>query len=292
MIEIVDTHQHLWDPSRHAYGWCAGIDVLNRGFVYEDYLRAAGDLPEGFRIVQSVHVEAAPDEADVERETDWILSLARAPASLIAGVVAGCRPERPDFGSQLERMLANPEVKGARRVLHTEPDALSTSAAFRDALRQLGATRLSFDLCVRADQLATAIDLVRAVPSVRFILDHCGVPDVKGGALDPWRDQVRALASCENVIACKISGLVAYADPAKDLLEQVRPFVDHALAAFGVDRVMFGTDWPVCLLSCPMARWVSIADALTRPLGESGQRSFFADNARRVYRLATPDRAE
>lgn len=287
MVEIVDTHQHLWDLARHAHSWCGGIPRLNRSFVEEDYRKAAAGVPDGFRIVQTVHVEAAPDEPDVERETDWLLSLARSPESHIAGLVAGCRPERPDFDRQLERLAALPEVKGLRRVLHTEPDALSRQTPFRDAVRKIGSTRLVFDLCVRADQLPIGLELVRGCPDTRFVLDHCGVPDIKGGALEPWRSDLNDLAACPNVVACKISGLVAYADPSLELLAQVRPFVDHALASFGPDRVLFGGDWPVCLLSCALSDWVRLLDELTRSYSEADRSALFASNARRVYGLGS-----
>lgn len=281
VVEIVDTHQHLWDLSRYGYSWCAGIPVLNRSFTMPDYLAATA----GLRVTQSVHVEADVDEKDMEAETRWLLSLVRDASNPLSGLVIQARPEQASFGSYLDRFAGERAIKGVRRVLHTQPDELSREARFRENVRVLASRSLTFDLCVLAKQIPVAIELVRACPGVQFIFDHCGVPDVKGQALDPWREHVSQLAREPNVIACKISGLVAYADATKDLAAQVNPFVDHAVACFGHDRVMFGSDWPVCLLSCPLATWVSVIDGLTSSWSEADRVKLFSANAKRVYRI-------
>lgn len=284
-VDIIDTHFHLWDVSRHTYSWCAGVPALNRSFGYSDYLQAVSELPAGFQLVKSVHVEAAPDEKDVENETGWILSLARLPGSLISGIVAGCRPERSDFARRLEALTSIAEVKGLRRVLESEKDELSTTSAFRESISRIGNTRLSFDLCIHSNQLPIAIECVRACPNVRFILDHCGTPDIKDNAIHPWSENLRTLSEFENVVACKLSGLVAYADPSRDLAAQVGPFVHHTIECFGTQRVMFGSDWPVSLLTCSLATWVNLLSELTFSLSHVDRTKLFAGNARRIYQL-------
>src|SRR6266436_1788713 len=124
----------------------------------------------------------------------------------------------------------------------------------------------------------------RVVPDVTFILDHCGVPRVKEKILDPWRSDLREIANFPNVL-CKISGLIAYADPHHWTAEDLRPYVDHAIECFGWDRVMFGSDWPVCTLSASYRQWVDALVSLTRSAGEANQKKLFHDNAIRVYRL-------
>ena len=118
----------------------------------------------------------------------------------------------------------------------------------------------------------------------RFILDHCGVPDVKGQAQHPWREHIRELSKFPNV-ACKVSGLVAYADPATWEAEDLRPFVDHVIESFGWDRVMFGSDWPVCNLTASYTKWFETLLVLTDSAGEANQRKLFRENAIRIYRL-------
>lgn len=285
-IDIIDTHQHLWDQSLHRLSWTKSVPPLDRSFVYADYLAAAGELPAAVKLLGTVHVETDPDDADVDAATDWIQSLASTPGSLIKGIVAGSRPEHADFDSRVDRLRATcPNLRGLRRVLHTQSDDFSSDATFRQNVGRVGSLGLTFDLCVLAKQLPAGIELVKACPGTPFVLDHCGVPDVKGQSLDSWRQHIRELATLPNVVACKISGLVAYAYASKDLAEQCRPFVDHVAESFGHDRLIFGSDWPVCLLSCSYAKWVEVALQLTHDWNPGDRLAFFADNARRVYRL-------
>lgn len=281
MLEIVDTHQHLWDLSRHGYTWCAGIPLLNRTFAMADYL----DASRGLNVLQSVHVEADVDEKDMAAETNWLLGLARDPANPLSALVIKALPEREDFEAYLDQFSGSIEIKGVRRVLHTQDDALSTTLVFRDNVRSLAQRGLTFDLCVLGRQLPLAIELVRACPEVSFILDHAGVPDIKGNAFDAWSASLRALAALPNVVGCKLSGLVAYADPSRDLAAQLKPYVDHAVERFGASRLMFGSDWPVCLLAASFEEWVNLARELTASLSENERAAIFAGNARRIYRL-------
>jgi len=165
-MDIVDSHQHLWDLTRHRYSWCEELPQLNRSFAMTDYLTAAANLPAGARIVQSVHVEADVDEAFMDAETRWILSLADAPGSTLAGIVASCRPERParEFRAALDPFAGHAKLKGVRRVLHTQADDLSRSAVFVENVRALAEYGLTFDLCVPARQLPAGLELVRACP--------------------------------------------------------------------------------------------------------------------------------
>src|SRR5262249_42735116 len=151
--------------------------------------------------------------------------------------------------------VGHPKLKGIRRVLHTQPDEVGKGKTFVQNVAALAGYRLSFDICVLARQLPIAIALVSQCPDTQFILDHCGVPRVKERELDPWRAHVAEIASASNV-SCKISGLVAYADRETWNTEDLRPFVEHVIEVFGWDRVLFGSDWPVCTLSASYVQWV------------------------------------
>jgi predicted TIM-barrel fold metal-dependent hydrolase len=175
-------------------------------------------------------------------------------------------------------------VKGIRRILHTGPDEVGRGKVFIENVARLEEYGLSFDICVLARQLPVAINLASKCPDVAFILDHCGVPDVKGQAQLPWREHLQELSKFPNV-ACKVSGLVAYADPANWKAEDLRPFVDHVIESFGWDRVMFGSDWPVCNLTASYTKWFETLLALTDSAGEANQRKLFRENAIRIYRL-------
>jgi predicted TIM-barrel fold metal-dependent hydrolase len=162
---------------------------------------------------------------------------------------------------------------------------LSKSPLFISNIRELPKLKLTFDLCVLERQLPLAVELVRACPDTQFILDHCGVPDVKSQKLDPWREQISMLASCHNLVACKISGLVAYADATTWTPQTLKPYVEHAIEAFGWDRVIFGSDWPVCTLTTSLSSWVGALQELVSYASVEEQTKLFSANAMRVYRI-------
>ena len=279
-MQIVDTHQHLWDKDLFHYSWLDTIPQLNRSFRMADYLTAT----KGLDVVKSLHLEADVDEPYMLDETRHLLGLADQPDNPLEGIVACGRPENEDFKSYLDAIGGHATLKGIRRVLHTQPDGVGQGVTFLKNVAALPDYGLSFDICVLARQLPIAIKLISSCPDVIFILDHCGVPQVKERNLDPWRSHITEIAKFPNV-SCKISGLVAYADPQNWTAEDLRPFIDHAIGSFGWDRVMFGSDWPVCTLSASYRQWVEALQAITQGAGEVNQRKLFHDNAVRVYGL-------
>src|SRR5262249_40980635 len=222
------------------------------------------------------------------------LSLARGDDNPIAGVVAVARPEYDGFHEYIDRIAGQRLLKGLRRILHTEPDDLSTTTTFVENVRSLEDYGLTFDICVLARQLPLAINLVKQCPNVDFILDHCGNPNLRSdageGELDEWLERLREIAGLPNVV-CKISGTVANPDlpgpasPARWTAETLRPAVEGVIACFGWDRVMFGSDWPVCTLAASFKQWVEALSLLTQDAGAENQRKLFYENALRVYRL-------
>jgi len=277
-MHLVDTHLHLWDLDRIPCSWCAGIPALNRSFSLPDYLAASAGTP----ITKTVFMECDVDDPHQLAEAQSIQSLANT-HPLIAGIVASGRPEETDFPAHLERLAALPKLRGLRRVLHVVPDALSQQTLFRENLRRLPAFGLTFDLCVLARQLPLARELADACPELTFILDHCGVPDVKGRAFEPWRSEISALAERPNV-HCKISGLVAYADAAWTVGD-LHPWVEHVIACFGWDRVVWGGDWPVCTLGARLARWVEVTAKLAAGASADERARLYHRNAERLYRV-------
>jgi predicted TIM-barrel fold metal-dependent hydrolase len=277
-VKRIDTHQHLWDLRQFPYSWCAGIPALNKSFLLEDYLVAA----KSTGIEKTVFVECDADEPNSFAEAQHIQNLTDK-NPLIAGIVAAARPEREDFSSQLEALLKLPKLRGIRRVLHVVPDETSQSDLFAENVRRLAAHNLTFDLCVLARQLPLAMALAKKCPEVQFILDHCGVPDVKGKAFDPWRTHIKEISALPNV-ACKISGLVAYAG--EDwTVDDLRPWVEHVVVSFGWERVLWGGDWPVCTLTATLKRWVEASDQLFDDATETQREKVFYKNAENIYRI-------
>ena len=278
-MKIIDTHQHLWDLDLFKYSWLDDVPSLRRSFHMTDYLNAG----EGLEIEKSVHLEADVDEAYMLGETRHILALAEQDNPL-EGVVARGRPEKTHFADYLDQIAGHPKLKGIRRVLHTQPDEVGQSSLFVDNVRVLAAYGLSFDICVLARQLPIAIRLIRDCPKVQFVLDHCGNPLVKEQVFDPWRQHIQEASKLPNVV-CKVSGILANANLEKWTPEDFRPYVEHVIECFGWDRVMFGSDWPVCTLAAPLRKWVETLTLLTSNAGEENQQKLFYKNAARVYRL-------
>jgi predicted TIM-barrel fold metal-dependent hydrolase len=277
---MVDTHLHVIDRSVIDYPWLASIEALNRDWSYDEYERDARRAG----ISATLHMEVDADSACIEDETGYVGALAGRPDSLIGGAISSCRPEQDGFAAFLERQRGNRLVKGFRRVLHVMPDELSEQPMFRENLKRLGGTGLTFDLCVLPRQLDKAIALVDLAPDVSFILDHCGVPDIAGDARQPWQDRISEVARRPNVVA-KISGIVAYADAETWIAETLRPWTEHVINSFGWDRVVWGSDWPVCTLGGGLLAWVAATHALLEDASGDERRKLLSENARRIWSL-------
>ena len=277
---IIDTHLHVIGQSVLRYPWLSQVAALNRDFSYRDYECEARRVGIGM----ALHMEVDVDPAQIEQETEQVGMLAAQPDSLIVGAIASCRPEEPDFAAYLERQRQNPLVKGFRRVLHVVPDEVSEGTLFRENLKRLSGTGLTFDLVVQPHQIPKAIALADLAPDVQFILDHCGVPDIKGSSELPWREHVAEIARRPNVTA-KISGVVAYADAENWTVEALRPYVEHVMEAFGWDRLVWGSDWPVCTLGGSLSTWVAATHALLEGASVEERTKLLSGNARRIWRL-------
>jgi predicted TIM-barrel fold metal-dependent hydrolase len=280
-MPIVDAHQHLWDLDLFHYSWLDSLPQLNRSYRMTDYLAAT----QGLDVVKSVHLEADVDEPYMLEETRHLLALADQPDNPLSGIVACGRPESEGFRAYLDKIAGHRKLKGIRRILHTQPDESGQGETFRRNVAGLADYGLSFDICVLARQLPIAIGLVSRCPDVMFILDHCGVPQVKEKELDPWRAHITEIAKYPNV-SCKVSGIVAYADPQSWTAADLKPFVEHVIASFGWDRVLFGSDWPVCTLSASYQQWVTALQEIEQDASQENKNKLFHDNAARIYRLS------
>ncbi|NPD16494.1 amidohydrolase [Xinfangfangia sp. D13-10-4-6] len=276
---IFDTHLHLVDRSRLRYPWLAGAGPLARDWSYEDYEASARRI--GITDVLHMEVDVAPE--DIDAETDFIRELMARPDSLIRGAISAARPESPDFAPWLER-VDRKVVRGIRRILHESPDELSTRPVFRQNIRALGAAGLPFDICALARQLALMVDLVDAAPDTCFIIDHCGNPRIADREFDAWAADIRSLAARPHV-NIKLSGICAYGGP-DWVLADLQPYVDHVLDCFGPERLVWGSDSPVCTNHSSLAEWVAASQALLARCTDSERRAVFQANARRIWSVA------
>ncbi|MFF1539283.1 amidohydrolase family protein [Microbacterium sp. NPDC058269] len=241
-MRVLDSHLHLWDPEVLTYTWLEGPMAYRFADRELGLARLSEAQPE-----KSVFVQAETVEDDFLDEVQWVADLA--PALGIVGIVAGVRLDRgTDTVAHLEGLMAEPLVVGVRHNLQGEPDGLAVSAAFVTGAREVAARDLTFDACVRADQLPEIARFAGAIPELRIVLDHLGKPAV-GTAASPlapsaeWARDVAELARHPHTF-CKLSGLPGEARGDWNA-EQLEPFLDVAADAFGVERLMWGSDWPV-----------------------------------------------
>lgn len=281
--ETIDAHHHLWDPATRDYPWLAG-DVLapiRRRYDTEAlrvHTREAG-------IDATVLVQTA---SDVDETVDF-LAVADANRDLIAGVVGWVDLTDPSVGDVLAGLRERPGgdlLVGVRHQAQDEPDPswLARTDVVR-GVRAVVAAGLAYDLLVLPHQLAAASELVGQVPEGRFVLDHAAKPPITSGDLEPWAGLVRALAASTNV-ACKLSGLVTEADWRHWNVADFRPYAEVVLTAFGPERVMFGSDWPVCELAANYAEVFELARTLCGGLDGTARTDVFGKTSLRWYGLA------
>lgn len=277
---IFDTHLHLIYLDRLSYPWLDDLAALRADATYDSYAKVARRVG----ISGVLHMEVDVAENNIQAETVMVTELMSADASLLKGAISACRPESTLFPDFLEKQLSISEIKGFRRVLHVVPDELSTSDLFRNNVKRLSGTGLTFDLCVLPAQLPLAIELADHCPDVTFVLDHCGVPDVRGQTLEPWAKHIKALAQRDNVVA-KISGVMAYGNPDTWTLDDIRPFVEHTIDAFGWKRVIWGSDSPVCTLAGHIETWVAATHALLESCSKDEKAALLCENATALWSI-------
>lgn len=278
---IVDTHVHFWDPRALRYPWLEQIPVLARPFLPDDYLTATS----GLAIEKLVVVECDCDRAACARELEYFERLAENERR-IAGIVAFVDLTR---GNDVERAVAtaarSPKVKGIRHNIQGEAPGFCLQPSFVAGVRSVGEHGLVFDVCVTHDQLGDVTELVSLCPDTRFVLDHCAKPAIRDLSREPWGLDLARLAERENVVACKISGLLTEADHRRWRAGDVLPYAMHAADCFGTARVMYGSDWPVLTLAGEYLDWLDLTQRLTSAWSDVDRNAFYRDNALRVYGL-------
>jgi L-fuconolactonase len=283
MTGIIDAHHHLWDLRQHPQTWMdpATDARINRSFVVEDLEAAITSVDVvGTVVVQSVN------DAD---ETTHLLERAAASGGLVAGVVGWADLTSSDLDDRVAEWLDRPDgdlLVGFRHLVQSEPDPeWLMRGDVRRGLGVLARRDLAFDLLVKTPQLPAAVKVVRACPETRFVLDHVAKPPFRTGDLREWERLIRQLAAEPNVCA-KVSGLVTEAPPGTWSPASLRPAVDVVLESFGVHRLMFGSDWPVCLLEAEYAAVVDLANRLVGDrLSIDERHQFFVATAAAFYRL-------
>jgi L-fuconolactonase len=279
-VTVIDSHHHVWDLRVRDQPWIAGDDMatIRRSFSVDDLRPVAAAIG----VTATVMVQTVT----VADETPEMLAIAAADP-LVQGVVGWADLTGRDVAGELARLAAQPggdRLVGLRHQVQEEPDPdwLRRPDVIA-GLHAVADAGLAYDLVVRPRQLAAAAYAAQAVPDLQFVLDHAGKPPIAAGDLEPWASAVRALADRPNTV-CKLSGLVTEAKRDAEP-SAFQPFADIVLAAFGPDRLMFGSDWPVCLLARDYAGVVRLTETLTAGLSTSERTAVFSGTAARVYRI-------
>lgn len=278
-MRIVDAHHHLWDLTVRDQPWTGDVPALRRSFHLAELEPLAAEAGVTATVlVQTVHaVDETPEMLAIADTSD-----------LVAGVVGWTDVTVPTFGDRLGDLLSGPGGRylvGIRHQVQGLPDgAWLTAPETLRGLRQLASAGLAFDLIVRQDQLPDCVAAARAVPELSFVLDHMGKPRIAAHETEPWATDIRALAESPNV-SCKLSGMLTEADVANWKIADLRPYSEVVLEAFGPERVMFGSDWPVSTLGAGYAQVVDTTRELTAGLTEEEREAVFGGTATKIYGL-------
>jgi L-fuconolactonase len=273
----IDSHHHFWTYDPVEYGWIDdAMRAIRRDFLPE-HLRAE-IAAAGVDGVVSVQARQSLIE------TQWLLYLA-VHNDFIKGVVGWVELASPKAGAQLENAAANPKLKAVRHVVQAEPDDnFILRDDFNRGVRELKRFDLVYDILIFERHLPQTIRFVDSHPNQTFVLDHLAKPRIKDGLFEPWNKNIRELAERPNVY-CKASGMVTEADYTRWTEAQLQRYFDVVLEAFGPERMMFGSDWPVCLVACGYARWHELVSGWISKLSADEQARILGGTAMEVYRL-------
>ncbi len=274
----IDAHQHFWtfDPNRDRW-ITAEMETIRRDFL-PDQLSA--EL-KAQNIAGCVAVQAT--ESIVE--TEYLLELA-AKFSFIKGVVGWVDLAGKDLGEELERFQHNHHLVGFRKILQTLPPEAMDETNFRRGLQKLAAYDFTYDILIYPNQLPAAIRLVKDFPNQKFVLDHMAKPQIAEKEIQPWKKQIEQLAALPN-ISCKVSGLVTEADWKSWKQEDFTPYLDTVVEAFGTDRLLYGSDWPVCLVAASYNKVFKLIMSYFEAFSKNEQEAIFGRNAINFYNLTS-----
>lgn len=284
---IIDTHLHIWDMDRLKYSAFEGHPLFGRSYHIEDYQRDSGELNIEAMVFLECYADFDESGGQYLQEIEFVEESAlRDPR--IKGIV----PMAPlEWGSRVEPFLKDmqarhPAVKGIRRIMEFDenPRALTLSRDFIDGVNLLEKPGWHFEINVNYTQMDIIHEFVQHIPNVRMILDHCGKPGIRQGAIEQYRNDVRLLSQHPN-LWIKLSDLPACADLDNWTTEDLMPYIEATFDAFGFERTLFAGDWPICLQATSLTRWVDTLDRAMTGVSDADQRKFYRDNANDFYRL-------
>lgn len=277
-MTIIDTHQHYWKYDPVNYAWIND----DMAVIRQDFLPA--DL-QPVLTANGVAASIAVQADQTEQETDWLLQLADE-NPFIAGVVGWVDLRSPQLAERLQHYAQFSKLKGFRHVLQGEEPSFMLQSSFVNGIAQLQAHGFAYDILIFPQHLPAALQLVQQFPEQRFVIDHLAKPYIKQGLIGEWASGMKALAAHTNVY-CKISGMVTEADWRNWTAADLHPYIDTVVQAFGTNRCMFGSDWPVCLVAAAYDKWLQTVQDYFAGFSTEEQAMVFAGNAKHFYQIDT-----
>jgi L-fuconolactonase len=276
MISKIDAHHHAWKYDPATYAWIDKSMAVIRADFYPEQLLPSLEKNE---VVGTVLVQSDQCPAD----NQFMLSLAKA-NPFIKGIVGWIDLVAPDLDEQLSEWKDEPVMKGFRHVAQAEPDDFLARPEIIRGIEALGLFGFTYDILIKPPQMAAALQLVKSLPDQPFVVDHIAKPYIAAGAIAEWENDLIMLAACPNVY-CKVSGMVTEADWKNWKSIDFRPYLDVVFEAFGTNRLMYGSDWPVCLVAASYAEVIGVATGYIQNLSAEEQQAFWHDNAVNFYSL-------
>ena len=272
----LDSHQHFWKYSPQQHNWIDDSMVsLKRDFLPNDL--------EPHLIENKIEACVVVQADQSEKETEFLLELATQ-YEFIKGVVGWVDLRAKNVEERLQFYSQNQYFKGVRHIVQSEKQDFLLDPAFQNGIGKLGNLNLTYDLLIYPHQIEAAIKLVSQFPNQKFVLDHLAKPNIKNGKIDPWKNQIQRLAQFSNV-SCKISGMVTEADHSQWKPSDFIPYLDIVFEAFGENRILFGSDWPVCLLAASYQEVYQLITDYTANFSLEQRDKLFGGNAERIYNI-------
>ncbi len=275
-MKIIDTHQHFWKYDPVIYDWITEeMSVIRKDFLPNDL----AEVLKADKVEACISVQANQTEA----ETEWLVKMADE-NDFIAAVVGWVDLRSDVIEERLKYFSQYTKLKGFRHVLQGQEPSFMLQKSFLHGISKLNQYRFTYDILIFPHHLEAALQLVQKFPDQRFVIDHIAKPSIKDGKINEWKAGMEKISKQQNVY-CKLSGIVTEADWKNWTKDNLTPYIDAVVNCFGTDRIMFGSDWPVCLVASSYTNWLNVIQEYFAPYTMDEQEKVFSKNAIRFYNL-------
>jgi len=278
---IIDAHIHIWDINNLSYKWLEQFPELNQTFLLTDYDAAIGNV----QVEKFIYIQSECHQSQFLEEVNWVENIAKKDQRLAAIIPWAPIHSGKLVTKTLEAFQLNKKIKGVRQIIQNEVEMnFCLQPSFIEGIKLLSEYDLHFELTISPEQFPSVIKMVEKCPETRFILDHVGNPDILKNKVNPWKAYIKAFSESGNHY-CKFSNLVCNAHLSNWNVNDLKPYSNHIIEAFGTERIIWGSDWPHALRASSWINWFKAALELTKDISEKEQRNIFYNNAKTFYNI-------